>query len=345
MMKKGLKICLLVLFISLFFVAYNNCTKEINYAFAIDGYVKIQKGEIDSINVTDYLPNKPMTLVYKDMTGSKSLQYYYNVYPNKKNVKYKGVSSLDALANTNGGNYTSSGYYYYYDKGDCLVEAFKNKVTPKTQHIPYVIPIGKSLEINDSTTIQTVPYLFTVTCGTGTYKNCIAVLKALNFDNKVIMSVTYYAKGIGAILTVANLPNGDHNFRVTDILIKLTDLSVINGNFTNNFAKENDCLKSPFINNTRYECFETQAGKDVIITIIIQKGIPYIVFPNAVWAELEVNGKGDGWGFINPYFSEKRVFSSVSIQGNELAISSSSSFMYDGTYIQLPDIGTDGEDE
>ncbi len=34
------------------------------YAYAIEGYVEIQEGEIENINVKDYLPNEAMTLTY-----------------------------------------------------------------------------------------------------------------------------------------------------------------------------------------------------------------------------------------------------------------------------------------
>ncbi len=37
------------------------------YAFAIEGYVEIQEGEIENINVKDYLPNEAMTLTYEGM--------------------------------------------------------------------------------------------------------------------------------------------------------------------------------------------------------------------------------------------------------------------------------------
>ena len=92
-----------------------------------------------------------------------------------------------------------------------------------------------------------------------------------------------------------------------------------------------------------YECFETETGDDVIITIDIQNDTPYIIFPGANYVELEVDGKGDAWEFINPYFPDERVYTAVSIQDNEITLSTNEVFIYDGTYIQLPDEGTDGE--
>lgn len=47
--------------------------------------------------------------------------------------------------------------------------------------------------------------------------------------------------------------------------------------------------------------------------------------------------------FINPYFPDERVYTAVSIQDNEITLSTNEVFIYDGTYIQLPDEGTDGE--
>ena len=59
--------------------------------------------------------------------------------------------------------------------------------------------------------------------------------------------------------------------------------------------------------------------------------------------ELEVNGKGDAWEFINPYFPDEKVYTTVSIQDNEIILFTNETFIYDGTYIQLPDEGTDEE--
>ncbi len=50
------------------------------------------------------------------------------------------------------------------------------------------------------------------------------------------------------------------------------------------------------------------------------------------------------WEFINWEF-EERVYTSAIIQDNELIITSTEPWRYDGTYIQLPDICTDGEGE
>lgn len=107
-------------------------------------------------------------------------------------------------------------------------------------------------------------------------------------------------------------------------------------------SPDNEENAFPFSTGQQLECFETETGEDVIITIDIQNSTPYIIFPEAVWVELEVNGKGDSWEFINPYFTEERVYTTVSVQDNEITITTNETFMYDGTYMQLPDIDIEG---
>ncbi len=360
-MKNGFKISLLILSLSLFLTACNGGenvsadntvsssessiqtdTELPQYAFAIDGYVEIQEDEINSIDVTDYLPNKAMTLLYKDMVATNGLQYYYNIYPNEEKVQYEGVSDTDIMADYGGGNnQTSTGYYYYDAEADCLAEVSDRTLTD----VAYLIPMGKSLEIKGGVTIQNLPYLFTVTCEAGIYEDCVAVIETTDFStsnkSKEIAIVTYYAKGIGKILTVSNYRNGGLDFFVTDILLEITDLNE-DSNTSEEYTEES-YLTFPFSTGQQLECFETAAGEDVIITIDIQNNTPYIIFPEAVWVELEVNGKGDSWEFINPYFTEERVYTTVSVQDNEITIATNETFMYDGTFIQLPDTDTAGE--
>lgn len=324
------------------------------YAFAIEGYVEIQEGKIESINVEDYLPNEAMTLTYEDMTAEQNLQYYYNVYPEEGKVRYEGESNLDALANSGGeGRYTSTGYYYYDIRADCLAKV-SSLPGMKEQDVAYLIPMGKSLKLNEISSIQNVSYLFTVSCEAGVYEDCIAVNKTTTLNDTETAIVTYYAKGIGEVLTVTNYPNGGMDFRVTDILTKVEPTAVTGyaHDETNNpyqTPRENSSTETsefpnfPLEANTSYECFETETGDDVIITIDIQNNIPYIIFPGANYVELEVNGKGDAWEFTNPYFPDERVYTAVSVQGNEITLSTNETFIYDGIYIQLPDEGTDGE--
>ena len=91
----------------------------------------------------------------------------------------------------------------------------------------------------------------------------------------------------------------------------------------------------------RYQCFET----DTFVSVEIQNGSLVLYFePEAETFVLDRNGADTGWEFINWEF-EDRVYTSAIIQDNEMTISSTEPWRYDGTYIQLPDIGTDGEGE
>lgn len=91
----------------------------------------------------------------------------------------------------------------------------------------------------------------------------------------------------------------------------------------------------------RYQCFET----DTFVSVEIQNGSLVLYFePEAETFVLDRNGADTGWEFINWEF-EDRVYTSAIIQDNELIITSTEPWQYNGTYIQLPDIGTDGEGE
>ncbi len=91
----------------------------------------------------------------------------------------------------------------------------------------------------------------------------------------------------------------------------------------------------------RYQCFET----DTFVSVETQNGSLVLYFePEAETFVLDRNGADTGWEFINWEF-ENRVYTSAIIQDNEMTISSTESWRYDGTYIQLPDIDTDGEGE
>lgn len=91
----------------------------------------------------------------------------------------------------------------------------------------------------------------------------------------------------------------------------------------------------------RYQCFET----DSFVSVETQNGSLVLYFePEAETFVLDRNGADTGWEFINWEF-ENRVYTSAIIQDNEMTISSTEPWRYDGTYIQLPDIDTDGEGE
>ena len=91
----------------------------------------------------------------------------------------------------------------------------------------------------------------------------------------------------------------------------------------------------------RYQCFET----DTFVFAETQNGSLVLYFePEAETFVFDRNGADTGWEFINREF-EDRVYTSAIIQDNELIITSTESWRYDGTYIQLPDVYTDGEGE
>lgn len=91
----------------------------------------------------------------------------------------------------------------------------------------------------------------------------------------------------------------------------------------------------------RYQCFET----DTFVSVETQNGSLVLYFePEAEIFILDRNGAGTGWEFINWEF-EDRVYTSAAIQNNEMTISSTEPWRYDGTYTQLPDMDTDGEGE
>lgn len=91
----------------------------------------------------------------------------------------------------------------------------------------------------------------------------------------------------------------------------------------------------------RYQCFET----DTFVSVETQNGSLVLYFePEADTFVLDRNGADTGWEFINWEF-ENRVYTSVTLQDNEMIISSTEPWRFDGTYIQMPDIGTDGEGE
>ena len=86
-------------------------------------------------------------------------------------------------------------------------------------------------------------------------------------------------------------------------------------------------------------------GPDNFVSVETQNGSLVLYFePEADTFILDRNGADTGWKFINWEF-ENRVYTSVTMQDNEMIISSTEPWRFDGTYIQLPDIGTDREGE
>ena len=89
-----------------------------------------------------------------------------------------------------------------------------------------------------------------------------------------------------------------------------------------------------------YECLDTGST----LTAELQDGLLVLYFPNETYIA-ERNGADTGWEFINDSFTNNRVYTNISIQDNELTVTSTEPWRYDGTYIQLPDMDTDGEGE
>lgn len=91
----------------------------------------------------------------------------------------------------------------------------------------------------------------------------------------------------------------------------------------------------------RYQCFET----DTFVFAETQNGSLVLYFePEAETFVLDRNGADTEWEFINWEF-EGKVYTTATIQDNEMTISSTEPWRYDGSYIQLPDRDTDGEGE
>ena len=88
---------------------------------------------------------------------------------------------------------------------------------------------------------------------------------------------------------------------------------------------------------SNWECFETFSGEDIKISMEIQSGDLVMILPEAQFIVLERNGADTGWEFINEDFTDVRVYTTVTCYGNELVVSSTEDWKWDGTYIQLPD--------
>lgn len=186
-----------------------------NNSFVIKGYVETQE-KIDEIDLRDYLPKQNMYLSYEGYEGK--ISYGYNVYPEYNRVIYSGEDELDALANIGAKEkkYFSSGYYYYDGAMDCLTETSINKFTQQQQNVVYLIPIGKSLKLDDNVSIEDSSYLYTVHTESKSYKDCVAVLKIDTESGRKVTIVTYYAKGIGKVLQVSD--SSGKGFEVVSIL-------------------------------------------------------------------------------------------------------------------------------
>lgn len=88
---------------------------------------------------------------------------------------------------------------------------------------------------------------------------------------------------------------------------------------------------------SQWECFETFSGEDITVSVEVQSGDPVLILPEAKFIVLERNGADTAWEFINEDFTDSRVYTTVTYYGDQLVISSTEDWKWDGTYIQLPD--------
>lgn len=221
-MKRKYKICILILFSVILLTACNgektereNDTVQNNestvekenelpeYDFAIKEYAEVQPAEVTKISVMDYLPDRDMVLSYTaENSGETTI---YQMTRSDDRVEYK---SFDPLFGEVDGSY----YYYSEEKTDCLMET---STIPGTEDGIYFLPIGTQLDIRDDITLKTPPYLFTVTISAGTYEDCVCVLKEDTSSDRKVTLATYYAKGVGKVLSVADITG---EFAVYEVL-------------------------------------------------------------------------------------------------------------------------------
>lgn len=296
-----------------------------NFDFAVEGYVEIQEGKVDTINVKEYLPEKDMTLTYQ---GEKSVKTIYYVTPVSDNsVEYKSMNELTSY------EWIERGTYYYDSKADCLA---KTNTTFNTD-VAYIIPIGKSLTQQEKT-IQDVTYLFTVHTKSGIYKDCVGVIETLIMDDSEVTTVYFYARGIGEVLSTTNYSSDDvHSYKVDSELI-----SVENGIDSSDNSTPQPDTNTPFVdtpfydgwieNSPRFECFETAGGEDVIASFYEENGQVMLKIGNE--NPLPINYDDDIEGYEG-YADDGSHIIIQAISGNEIEIMGYKN--YYGTYIGLPD--------
>lgn len=236
-----------------------------NYAFTLDEYVTAQEGEIDSINLSEYLPNKKMVLVYttpnmEDFTTTVSVEPLDDAH-----VVYREESSFSSGMALNG-------TFYYDEKGNYLARTIENGNGTTHSDVIYMAPVGKMLEEPEGVTIQDVPYLYTVTTQAGTFENCICVVKEDTTSERKVTFADYYAKGIGRILAVSNFSNGEYS--ATDELCFIEEYSdhiQEDPYIEPQIPAEVNEISIPdneyFFDGQRFQCFQTASGADVTLTI------------------------------------------------------------------------------
>lgn len=168
------------------------------YSFALDGYVEIQKGEVDKFNLKDYLPEGLLIVTqethmsYTDEVDETSEYYFQNNGNNTVDSWWTSSLAPDS--------YTSWGTMYYDEELDCLAK--KQSLFGIDSDNPYLIQTEKTYYYDKDKTeyLEMVPYYFNVNCKAGEFEKCIAVLHIVpsGYNN----TVDFYAPNVGKILSV-----------------------------------------------------------------------------------------------------------------------------------------------
>ena len=321
-------------------------TKLPNYVFAVDGYVEIQSDDIQNVKIIDYLPNRDMTLTYKDRNDLSTI-YYVAPVPNEPKVEYRMTEELVNFDTYLGGEYT------YNESTDAIVESIHDG----GMNI-YLIPIGKASPNIDDISYQVPPYLFTVKIDSKIYEDCVCLLKEDTSTEKRITIATYYAKGIGNVLVTTNFFSDDTNtFEVSDKLVSVENGILIddlyiedNADYLPNMAEENISESADYISSEPlyYECFETSGGWDSEIAIyysMTDEAIDVNIIRIA-GGRLELENGDQNPIIYSGYWEDFDSQVSITIPDDspEITFTATGELeQYNGTYIQLPDSDTDGE--
>lgn len=200
----------------------------------IDNYIEVQD-KIDKINLTEYLPSENMRLVYESgFQEGKSLQSYIDVTPVNNVVMYYGEVGLDVIANLDNPKYRymTEGTFAYAEEKNCLEDAHRNAEGSFLTR--YLYQIGEREEMDNGVVMEDLPFLFSVKCEAGEFKDCVAVVSSELYRGKEVYSISYYAKGIGKVLGTSN-NNEDGVFNVVEYLKSITYYNGIGNNSDVNY--------------------------------------------------------------------------------------------------------------
>ena len=325
----------------------NNLSND-DTSYIMSEYVKKQE-KISEIDITNYLPTDTMTLNYTWIASeTDSIPYYYNLFPQENHiVNFKGESEGDVILNysSDGEKYITTGSFYYDEKKDCLIKtsqsAFGNYTT-----IDYLPSLENKLEQAEDVTVKLDDYLYTVYTKAGTYTDCVAVIERDSSTDTTYTSISYYAKGIGEILVINNYPDTS----TMSVYTMLVSTNVIKDESSTPIIAEPTDVN--FFDGQRFECFETESGEDIILTIRLfysdDSDIPSSYkgeLSNGVefWFEPYENSSesvtykvdcADGTNAYLEYSSSLSEITFTADKGTEYG----NMFAYSGTYIGLPDV-------